>query len=526
MTRIGRTALYIILMCVPVFMHGRQLKVLAIGNSFSQDAVEQYLWQLAASQGDTLTIGNAYIGGCSIDRHWQNAQTGDSAYVYRKVIDGQRRVRENTPLGYIVTDEPWDIITLQQVSQLSGDTTSFGNLPLLIDYVQQTFAERYIQPAAKSKRGSRQQPEAPADSVTMPSLWWHLTWAYPRHSKSQPFRTMYHGDQLTMYRRILEAADYELPLVGISRRIPTGIAVQRARRAVGDVLNRDDIHLSLVEGRYTAACTWCEMLTGSMVLGNAYRPPRMSVQTARLLQSAAHKAVMSDSLGWNDSLRVLWLGTRSSFYAAVPSMVRQMAAETGMPLTVITRLKRSVAPGAFADDEATQRLLAEGCWDYVLIQEPSVEPSDMLRQAARHLYPYDRRLDMAVTSGSPDARILYFNTWDTKGNAYPQDYPMQSAESRSLQAQLNTTRPHASTEWAPLRNSVWAARVGDVWRKVLLRRPDIVLYDQQHHRPTTEGSYLTACVLLRDMTGQPVSVAYTAGLPAETARALQQFAAE
>ena len=42
------------------------VKVLAIGNSFSQDAVEQYLYELAAAQGDSLVIGNAYIGGAPL----------------------------------------------------------------------------------------------------------------------------------------------------------------------------------------------------------------------------------------------------------------------------------------------------------------------------------------------------------------------------------------------------------------------------------------------------------------------------
>ena len=39
----------------------RVIKVLAIGNSFSEDAVEQYLYELAAAQGDSLVIGNAYL---------------------------------------------------------------------------------------------------------------------------------------------------------------------------------------------------------------------------------------------------------------------------------------------------------------------------------------------------------------------------------------------------------------------------------------------------------------------------------
>lgn len=38
------------------------LRILAIGNSFSQDAVEQYLWNLFNADGQEVVIGNLYIG--------------------------------------------------------------------------------------------------------------------------------------------------------------------------------------------------------------------------------------------------------------------------------------------------------------------------------------------------------------------------------------------------------------------------------------------------------------------------------
>lgn len=47
------------------------IKVLAIGNSFSQDAVEQYLHELGEAEGITMIIGNMFIGGCSLERHVQ-----------------------------------------------------------------------------------------------------------------------------------------------------------------------------------------------------------------------------------------------------------------------------------------------------------------------------------------------------------------------------------------------------------------------------------------------------------------------
>ena len=42
------------------------VRVLAIGNSFSQDAVEQYLHELGEAEGYELVIGNLFIGGCSL----------------------------------------------------------------------------------------------------------------------------------------------------------------------------------------------------------------------------------------------------------------------------------------------------------------------------------------------------------------------------------------------------------------------------------------------------------------------------
>ena len=50
------------------------VKILSIGNSFSQDAVEQYLHEIAAADGRQVIIGNMYIGGCSLAKHLVNAK--------------------------------------------------------------------------------------------------------------------------------------------------------------------------------------------------------------------------------------------------------------------------------------------------------------------------------------------------------------------------------------------------------------------------------------------------------------------
>ena len=70
-------------------LSAKQIKLLTIGNSFSQDAVEQYLYELADANGDTIIIGNMYIGGCSLERHYRYSMSNSADYSYRKITDGE-----------------------------------------------------------------------------------------------------------------------------------------------------------------------------------------------------------------------------------------------------------------------------------------------------------------------------------------------------------------------------------------------------------------------------------------------------
>ena len=73
-----------------------------------------------------------------------------------------------------------------------------------------------------------------------------------------------------MYSMIVNTMLNILHRVGVSRVIPSGIAIQLARYRLGDILNRDGYHLSYTLGRYTADCTWCEVLTGRIIVGKRY----------------------------------------------------------------------------------------------------------------------------------------------------------------------------------------------------------------------------------------------------------------
>ncbi|MGE6218206.1 DUF4886 domain-containing protein [Nubsella zeaxanthinifaciens] len=244
------------------------IKILAIGNSFSEDAVEQYLYGLAKAGGYKVIIGNLYIGGAPLELHLKNAQEDKDVYEYRKVgVDGKKDRYPKTSISKALADENWDYISFQQASPKSGLFDTYVEpLPPLFEYVK----SRATNPKVK--------------------YIWHQTWAYAQNSTHNGFIS-YNKDQMRMYDGIVDASKRVMKLVPIDILVPSGTAIQNARTKLGDVLCRDGYHLDLNVGRYTASCTWYEAIFKKSVIGNLYKPEKLSGADALTAQEAAHKAV-------------------------------------------------------------------------------------------------------------------------------------------------------------------------------------------------------------------------------------------
>ena len=264
----------VICMCILLLLAGgvyaqqKTVRILAIGNSFSQDAVEQYLHELADAEGISTIIGNMFIGGCSLERHVKNARDNAPAYAYRKIgTDGKKRERGKMSLEAVLADEDWDYVSLQQASPFSGMYETYeASLPELIEYVKARLPK-------KTK------------------LMLHQTWAYASTSKHSGFKN-YNCNQLTMYQAITDAVKKAAKVNKIKIVIPSGTAIQNARTSfIGDHLNRDGHHLDVKIGRYTAACTWFECIFKHNVVGNPYGPEGLDEARKAVAQKAAHAAV-------------------------------------------------------------------------------------------------------------------------------------------------------------------------------------------------------------------------------------------
>lgn len=249
------------------------IKILAIGNSFSEDALESHLYEIAKANGVKIVIGNLYIGGATLEQHVNNVKANANAYSFRKIdIEGNKTTVASTSIATALASEKWTHISFQQESSNSGmPNTWSASLPELYNYVA---------------------PRAKNENI---KFLLHQTWAYAKNSTHDGF-VNYNKDQNEMYTAIINAVNNAKELVKIDMIVPAGTAIQNGRTSVvEDNFTRDGYHLSMPIGRYLAACTWFEALTGTNVIGNTYKPSGLSEFEIAIAQNAAHLAILKPS---------------------------------------------------------------------------------------------------------------------------------------------------------------------------------------------------------------------------------------
>lgn len=224
------------------------MKILAIGNSFSQDATH-YLYQIAAADGVDLYVANLYIGGCSLSMHWENIQEEKPEYLLE--INGTS-TEQYVSIQQALAMEDWDVITTQQASHDSGRRDTY------YPYIDQIVA--FLR---------EQKPNA--------RLLLQKTWAYESDSMHPGF-LFYHQDQQEMYRKLSECYGEAAAAHGLEI-IPSADVIQALRAKEpflyghgGMSICRDGFHMNVIYGRYLLSAIWYRTLTGNTVSSNTYLP--------------------------------------------------------------------------------------------------------------------------------------------------------------------------------------------------------------------------------------------------------------
>lgn len=217
------------------------LKILCIGNSFSEDTCEHVAPIGLASGYDEMVVANLYVGGCPIGDHFRHLTTDEPVYRYDRNDGSGWTHTAGYSIRWVIQSDRWDWIVIQHGS-------SNGN--------------RYTDPACYEKLAPLvQQIRQLAGENT--AVAFNMTWIGDPESNHHELLA-YGGDQLLMYRNVCEVTKTVVAgTPGIDRISPTGTAVQNARAmGLDHRMTRDHYHLSYDLGRYIAGLIFFETLSG------------------------------------------------------------------------------------------------------------------------------------------------------------------------------------------------------------------------------------------------------------------------
>ncbi|MBQ8428311.1 MAG: DUF4886 domain-containing protein [Clostridia bacterium] len=244
------------------------MKILSIGNSFSQDA-HRYLHAVAKGYGKEMLAANLYIGGCSLQTHYDNMQSGESAYDLE--INGES-TGEKISLSEALQKEAWDVVTLQQCSPLSGKVSTYT------PYLQSLAAKiREICPLAK--------------------LYMHQTWAYEEGCEMLK-NTAGFTTAIEMAYAVKNAYNLAAKKINADGIIPCGKGMFYLAQK-GIKAHRDNFHASLGVGRYLLSLIWYGALTGEPIEENPFDGFDEEVSSIeKMLAVAAAQYALKDGYVW------------------------------------------------------------------------------------------------------------------------------------------------------------------------------------------------------------------------------------
>lgn len=197
----------------------------------------------------------------------------------------------------------------------------------------------------------------------------------------------------------------------------------------------------------------------------------------------------------------------------LPAVVEDLAESQG--LSVETEMR---APGGWwlrdhAASRETLELIAQGDFDYIVLQEQSMVPS-VRRLAETETRP--AAAGLTTRANQSGASVVLFMTWGHRAGS--SEVGHSSFESMQL-AIANTY------EWLAGVTATQVAPVGAAWWMSLDERPDLPLHQLDGSHPNARGTYLSAVVLAGTLFDLDVAGLTAVGVADEDAASLRSFAA-
>ena len=202
-------------------------------------------------------------------------------------------------------------------------------------------------------------------------------------------------------------------------------------------------------------------------------------------------------------------------------MIDNVANSTGDDL-----IYDSYTPGGYtfmghSTNATSLNKIAQGNWDFVVLQEQSQLPSFPDSQVENQVYPYAQQLNNLINQQNPCAETVFYMTWGRKNGDASNCANWPPVCTYTGMDDLLNERYRFMAE----DNNAILSPVGAVWRYIRENYPTIELYSADGSHPSVAGTYAAACSFYATLFRKnPEQITFTAGLSTEVATAIRTAA--
>jgi hypothetical protein len=187
--------------------------------------------------------------------------------------------------------------------------------------------------------------------------------------------------------------------------------------------------------------------------------------------------------------KVLFIGNSYTYVNDLPALLSNAAQSTGDSVIYDSNCIGGYTFQLHSTNATTLQKIAQGNFDFVVLQEQSQLPSFPISQVQSSVYPYAKTLDSLINVANPCTETVFYMTWGRK-NGDASNCPnwppictysgMDSLLRMRYENMANT-------------NSAIVSPVGAVWRYIRNNFSAIELYSADESHPSLAGSYAAAC---------------------------------
>ena len=197
-----------------------------------------------------------------------------------------------------------------------------------------------------------------------------------------------------------------------------------------------------------------------------------------------------------DTLKVLCIGNSFTYYCGTPAMLKEIAWSEGHFVDISASLKGGWTMAKHLSLETTDDMIAEGGWDYMLLQDQSLVPAKVGRDP-KGMAQQIREMEavaVKVRTLSPECKAVVENTWAYWKYDFGSFKSLDDFDKNGKKGAKILAKAVGHAEVSP---------IGQAFRIVRAERPDINLYHTDKHHQSVLGSYLKSCVNYLVLYGQP-----------------------